>query len=72
MTAVRDRDQRALSVIDDRLWTVTDLAQFFGLHPKTLYGWVERDYIPHYKIGGRVRFDPAEIMRWLNGQRGGL
>ena len=56
----------------DRLWTVHELAEFLGLRPKTVYTWVEQGYVPHYKIGGRVRFDPAEIKRWLRARRGGV
>jgi excisionase family DNA binding protein len=58
--------------IDDQLWTVSELARFLGLHTKTVYSWVEQGLVPHYKIGGRVRFDPAEVAQWLSAQRGGL
>jgi len=64
--------QATSSALGDRLWTVPELALFLGLHPKTIYGWVEQGFVPHYKIGGRVRFDPAEVQRWLKARRGGV
>ena len=62
----------ASSPTAERLWTVAALAQFLGLHPKTIYTWVERGSVPHFKIGGRVRFHPTEIERWLKTRRGGV
>ena len=60
------------SALGDRLWTVTELAEFLGVRPKTVYGWVEQGSVPHYKIGGRVRFDWGELERWLKARRGGV
>lgn len=55
-----------------RLLTVRDLAAFLGVHEKTVYAWVERGSMPHYKIGGRVRFDSAQVQKWLRSRRGGV
>lgn len=30
---------------------------------------IERREIPFFKVGGKVRFDPADLDRWLTAQR---
>ena len=54
------------------LLTVREVAAYLGVHDKTVYAWVERGSIPHYKIGGRVRFDIAQVQQWLCSRRGGV
>ena len=49
------------------LWTVPDLSKNFKIAPSTLYEWVQQGYIPHVKVGGCVRFRPAEVKAWLDG-----
>ena len=49
----------------NELFAVQQVARILGLHPKTIYAYVERGEMPHYKIGGRIRFDPAQVMKWL-------
>ena len=45
--------------------SVKDLAEYISMKPSTIYGWVHEGYIPHYKIGGGVRFNIEEIERWI-------
>ncbi len=54
------------------LLTVREVAIYLGVHEKTVYAWVERGAMPHYKIGGRVRFDRAQVQQWLHSRRGGV
>jgi excisionase family DNA binding protein len=56
----------------DSLFTVTQVAQILQVHPKTVYSWCERGEMPHFKIGGRLRFDPAQVTKWLQARRGGV
>jgi len=56
----------------DSLFTVQQGRQHATGHPKTVYHWVERGEIPHYKIGGRIRFDAAQVTKWLQARRGGV
>jgi len=35
----------------------------------TLYSWAYMRKIPHYKIGGLLRFGEADIDEWLSKQR---
>lgn len=39
------------------------------LNRSTVYKWVRRTSIPHYKIGKRVLFDPEEVRRWMDGHK---
>ena len=47
------------------LLTVNALSQRLQIKPSTLYAWASQGKIPCHKIHGLVRFDPAEIDRWL-------
>lgn len=50
---------------------VRRLATMLGVHPKTIYRWVGSDppRIPHLRIGRLVRFEPAKVKKWMDGQR---
>lgn len=41
------------------------LAKALGVAQVTVYSWCRRGVIPHLKLEGVVRFDPAEIIPWL-------
>jgi len=45
--------------------TVAQLAQRLQVSESTIYGWVDRDYIPFLMAGDLVRFDPAVIHNWM-------
>jgi excisionase family DNA binding protein len=45
--------------------TVTQLAQRLQVSESTIYGWVDRDYIPFLMAGDLVRFDPGAIHEWM-------
>ena len=47
------------------LLTVNALSRQLQIKPSTLYAWASQGKIPCRKIHGLVRFDPAEIDRWL-------
>jgi len=49
----------------DRLLTTQDLARLLSIYPKTIYAYVRRRRIPHYKIEANVRFRGPEIVEWL-------
>lgn len=48
-----------------RLLTVPEVAEMLRVSPKTLYVWVERGDFPSLRVGGRIRFDPLGVRRWL-------
>jgi excisionase family DNA binding protein len=44
---------------------VDALAEYLDVKKSTLYRWVHEQRIPHYKIGGLVKFELEKIDRWL-------
>lgn len=44
---------------------IPDLIEMLQLSASMVYKMVERDEIPHYRIGSAIRFDRAEIREWL-------
>jgi excisionase family DNA binding protein len=55
----------------DRLWRPEEVARFLGLTRKGVYGLAERRILPSIKVGGRLRFDSADIRRWVCAHRRG-
>ena len=49
----------------ERLLTVTDVAAWLQVKPRTIYQWVHEGYIPMTKLGALVRFDQATLNAWL-------
>lgn len=47
------------------LITVQELAEQLKVAPQTIYGWTCSRKIPFMKVGGRLRFDPDEMAKWL-------
>jgi len=45
--------------------TVAQLAHRLQVSVSTIYGWVDRDYIPFLMAGDLVRFDPSAIHEWM-------
>lgn len=45
--------------------TVAQLAHHLQISESTIYGWVDRDYIPFLMAGDLVRFDPSAIHDWM-------
>lgn len=51
------------------LLTIEDLSALFKIPKATLYDWTHLGFIPHYKIGRHVRFDPQEVRDWLKARK---
>lgn len=45
--------------------TYAQIAAMVGRSVSTVERWVREGHIPFHKIGHNIRFDPAEIRRWL-------
>ena len=54
----------------DRLLTAKELADILAISPKTLYSYVARGMIPHFKIESNVRFRAREVAEWLRQHSG--
>jgi excisionase family DNA binding protein len=46
-----------------------ELSEHLGLAIATVYDWIYRKKIPHYKMGRLVRFDLKEIDEWARERR---
>ena len=50
----------------ERLWTVQELSEFLRIPVDTIRGWRTKHYgPPARKIGKHLRYDPADVQRWL-------
>ena len=52
-----------------RLIDLTTLARWLGVEPRHIRRLVAERRIPFIKWGHLLRFDPAEIRRWIDGHR---
>ena len=53
----------------DSTWSVQDVARYLAVPVNTLYQWRTRGYGPTgYRVGRWVRYEPAEVRRWLHEQ----
>ena len=49
------------------MWlTVKEASKLYRFKRSTLYLWVEKSIIPHYRVGKLVRFKSEEVDEWLN------
>ena len=51
--------------MESKLITVNELASQLCISRSWIYQQVERNKIPHYRIGRAVRFDLSVIQDWL-------
>ena len=51
--------------IAPRLLTIQQVAAYVGLSHHTIYRFVSQRKIPHVKLGKVLKFDRAEIDRWI-------
>ena len=48
-----------------KLVGVKEISIILGVKPSTIYLWAELRQIPHIKLNGSLRFDPADIEIWV-------
>lgn len=46
------------------LLTVAEVAALLRVEVSTIYVWTSKRKIPFRKVGGRLRFDRDEVLRW--------
>ena len=51
-----------------RLMTVEEIAEYLQVKPSTIYQWTHQRFIPHVKLGNRVRFRLSQVDRWVEGK----
>jgi len=60
--------ENRLSMADDEILTVKELAEYLKIAEKTAYRFVSEGKIPAFKVGSAWRFRKAEIDRWIAAQ----
>jgi len=50
---------------NNRKVNLTQLCELFSWHRQTVYGWISKRLIPHFKIGKRLMFDLDKIEKWI-------
>ena len=53
----------------NRLMTIRDAAKYLATSVSTLYGWVYQRRIPFVKVGRALRFDRADLDRFIESNR---
>lgn len=51
------------------LMTPAQVCAVLVIKKSTLYAWVQRGKIPCVYVGGRLRFEPSGILRWIETHR---
>jgi len=53
--------------VENKLWSVEDVAEFLGVPVKTLYRWRQTGYGPKgRRVGRYVRYKPADVVAWVD------
>ncbi len=48
-----------------RLLTVEEIADYLQVKPSTIYQWTHKGFIPHIKLGNKVRFKLSKVDKWV-------
>jgi excisionase family DNA binding protein len=48
-----------------QLLDARELGRRLSIKANTLLSWARKGEIPHYRLGGLVRFSPEEVMEWV-------
>ncbi len=57
---------RSMGVIDERYWTVEELANLLGVKKRSVYKWIARKDIGVTRFGRReVRFSESQVQAFL-------
>ena len=49
----------------EKLFSITEAAEFLSLAPQTLYGFTSKRLIPFMKRGKRLYFKESELLMWI-------
>jgi excisionase family DNA binding protein len=65
LTAAKNRDIFDSLECCEKLLTAREVARILSISEKTVYSYVSRNLIPHYKIEANVRFRARDLSNWL-------
>jgi excisionase family DNA binding protein len=49
----------------EKLWNISQASEFLGISVYTLRGWCSKRRISFVRVGRRVLFDPAYLIRFV-------
>ena len=52
-------------MLDNQMLTVKQLAELLNMSERNIYFLIQAGGLPNFKLGKSVRFDKAEILKWL-------
>ncbi len=50
------------------VWTMEDVRSYFKVSRTTIYEWMAEG-LPSVKIGGSLRFDKSDVVRWWQSKK---
>jgi len=56
----------------ERYLTINEVSHYLNVKACTIYSWVKRDEIPHYRLGKLLRFKKGEVDNWMECHREGV
>jgi excisionase family DNA binding protein len=54
----------------ERQLTITEVAELLRKKPQVIESMVRGKKLPGFKVGGSWRFSPADLMQWIESQKG--
>jgi excisionase family DNA binding protein len=57
--------------MDDRWFSVEEIAAYLGVKKDTVYKWVRLRGMPTHKVGRLVKFRQEEVDEWVKSGRAG-
>lgn len=51
--------------MDDRWFSVEEIAGYLGVQPDTIYKWIHRKNMPVHKVGRLWKFKTNEVDDWV-------
>ncbi|HEX6970022.1 MAG TPA: helix-turn-helix domain-containing protein [Micromonosporaceae bacterium] len=59
-----------MRTLDERLWSVEDVAGFLQVPVETLYRWRKVGYgPPAARVGRYLRYDPVDVRAWVQARK---
>jgi len=49
----------------ERLLSVDDICEYFGVGRETVYKWIDTKELPAYRLGRLWKFKKEEVDKWL-------
>ena len=60
-----------MNTATEKLWTIEDVAEFFQVKVSVVKYWLYNLNLPYIKLGKHRRFDPEDVMTWIEIQKTG-